>query len=156
MTVDPVMRLFPFESPPYRRLVREFRQRIFEEYVDAGSGGLIFTFVWAFNDPEDRAFVDRATPLFSVRGGDVCFVELKASQAERLRRNATPLRLTEKRPERDIEGSRAFLLEADRTHQLNSAGSFFYPDRHLKIDNTALEPDVVARQIAAYFSLVPG
>ena len=30
---------------------------------------------------------------------------------------------------------------------------FFYPDRHLKIDNTALEPDAVARQIAAHFSL---
>src|SRR6188508_1133674 len=26
MTVDPVIRLFPFESPAYRRLVQEFRR----------------------------------------------------------------------------------------------------------------------------------
>jgi hypothetical protein len=37
---------------------------------------------------------------------------------------------------------------------LNSRESFFYPERHLKIDNSTLEPDVVARQIVAYFSLV--
>lgn len=38
---------------------------------------------------------------------------------------------------------------------MNSQESFFYPERHLKIDNTTLEPNVVARQIAAYFSLAP-
>ena len=38
---------------------------------------------------------------------------------------------------------------------MNSRESFFYPERHLKIDNTTMEADVVAREIAAYFSLVP-
>jgi hypothetical protein len=28
MTLDPVMRLFPFDSPAFRRLVTGFRQRI--------------------------------------------------------------------------------------------------------------------------------
>ena len=37
MTVDPVVRLFPFESPAYRRLVTEFRRRVFEEYVATDS-----------------------------------------------------------------------------------------------------------------------
>jgi hypothetical protein len=36
---------------------------------------------------------------------------------------------------------------------MNTRGAFFYPDRHLKIDNTALEPDEVARQIAEHFAL---
>jgi len=154
MTVDPVMRLFPFDSPAYRRLVAEFRQRIFEEYAATDSKGLIFTFVWAFDDPHDRAFVDSTVKTFTDGGGSVCFVELEATQAERLRRNETPLRLAEKRPQRDIDGSRAFLLNADRRYQLNSRESFFYSDRHLKIDNTALSPEVVARQIAAHFSLM--
>ena len=153
MTVDPVIRLFPFESPAYRRLVQEFRQRIFEEYVETDSRGLIFTFVWVLDDPEDRAFVDRTTRLFTARGGDVCFVELEATQVERLRRNETPLRLAEKWPQRNIEGSRAFLLDADKTYQTNTRGSFFYPERHLRIDNTDLEPDAVARHIAGHFSL---
>lgn len=156
MTVDPVIRLFPFDSAPYRRLVAEFRRRIFEEYAASDSKGLIFTFVWALDDPEDRAFVDSTTKLFTSRGGHVCFVELEATQAERLRRNETPLRMAEKWPQRDVEGSRAFLLNADQTYQMNSREAFVYPWRHMKIDNTALEPDVVARQIAAHFSLVPG
>jgi hypothetical protein len=156
MTVDPVIRLFPFDSAPYRRLVAEFRRRIFEEYVEHGSGGLIFTFVWALDDPEDRAFIDGVAALFTSRGGDVCFVELEATQSERLRRNATPLRMAEKRPQRNVEGSRAFLLEADQKYQLNSRGSFFYPERHLKIETTALEPDEVARRIAAHYSLAQG
>jgi hypothetical protein len=155
MSADPVIRLFPFESAPYRRLVTEFRRRIFEEYAAHGSGGLIFTFVWAFNYPEDRAFVDSTAELFTSRGGQVCFVELEATQSERLRRNATPLRIAEKWPQRNVAGSRANLLDADQKYEMNTRGSFFYPDRHLKIDNTMLEPDVVARKIAAHFSLAP-
>ena len=156
MTVDPVIRLFPFDSAPYRRLVTEFRRRIFEEYAVSGSKGLIFTFVWVLDDPQDHAFIDATTELFTSRGGSVCFVELEATQAERLRRNETPLRIAEKWPQRNVEGSRAFLLNADQTYQMNSRAPFFYPERHLKIDNTTMEPDVVAREVAAYFSLVPG
>ena len=153
LTVDPVMKLFPFDSAPYRRLVPEFRRRIFEEYAEHGSGGLIFTFVWALDEPEDRAFIDRTAELFISRGGNVYFAELEATPAERVRRNATPLRIAEKWAPRDVEGSQAFLLSADQKYQLNTSGSFFYPDRHLKIENTSLEPDEVARRIAAHFSL---
>ena len=153
MTVDPVMKLFPFDSAPYRRLVAEFRRRIFEEYVASGGSGLIFTFVWALDDPGDLAFIDRTAELFTSRGGEVVFAELEATQAERLRRNATPLRMAEKWPQRNVEGSRAFLLDADQRYQLNTRAAFFYPERHLKIENTNLEPGEVARQIAAHFSL---
>jgi hypothetical protein len=104
-------------------------------------------------DPQDRAFVEGAVQTFSSRGGRVCFVELEATQAERLRRNETPLRLSEKRPQRDVAGSRAFLLEADNIYEMNSRGPFAYADRYLRIDNTDLEPEVVARRIAAHFSL---
>jgi hypothetical protein len=50
---------------------------------------------------------------------------------------------------------RAFLLNAGQTYQMNSRESFFYPERHLEIDNTTMEPGVVAPEIVAYFSLVP-
>ncbi len=101
MTVDPVIRLFPFGSPAYGRLVGEFRQRVFEEFSATDASGLIFTFVWALNDEQDFGFVQRTMRTFTDRGADVWFVELEASQAERLRRNETPLRLSEKRPQRD-------------------------------------------------------
>jgi hypothetical protein len=154
LTVDPLLRLFRFESPEYRRLVREFRRRIFEEFAATGEPGLIFTFVWVLDDPGDRAFVEETMATFARHGADTCFVELEATQVERLRRNDTPLRLAEKQPQRDTVGSRAFLLEADRQYQLNSRGSFFYPERHLKIDNTELEPSVVAERIVQHFNFI--
>jgi hypothetical protein len=92
----------------------------------------------ALDDPRDREFVDNTMQIFAERGSRVCFVELEATQAERLRRNQTPL---------------AFLLDADRKYRMNSTDAFFCLDRHVKIDNTALEPDAVARQIAARFAL---
>ena len=151
MTVDPLIRLFPLDSPPYRRLVQEFRQRVFEEFAVSGERGLIFTFVWALDDGQDRAFVERAMSTFATHGADTFFVELEATQAERLKRNETPLRMAEKRPQRDAAGSRAFLLEADRRYRLNTKGSFFYPERHLKIDNTGLAPEIVAARIVERF-----
>jgi hypothetical protein len=153
MSVDPIVRIFPFGSPAYGRLIGEFRRRVFEEFSASDQPGLIFTFVWALDDDQDRQFVDRTMRIFTDKGADVCLVELEASQEERLRRNETPLRRSEKRFQRDIEGSRAFLLDADRRHQLNTSGPFFYPDQHFKIDNTTLAPDVIARRIVEHFGL---
>jgi DNA polymerase III delta prime subunit len=139
MSVDPVMRLFPFESPAYSRLVGEFRRRVFEEFSASDERGLIFTFVWAVDDEQDRRFV-----------------EATRRQEVRLWRNETPLRLAEKRSQRDIVGTRAFLLEADRRYRLNSADDFPYPDRHLKIDNTDLTPEAVASRIVKRVGLPVG
>jgi hypothetical protein len=105
MSVDPIVRLFPFNSPAYGRLVSEFRMRIFEEFAASDQRGLIFTFVWALDDDQDRRFVEQATKTFTDRNANVWFVELEAPQTERLRRNATPLRLSEKRPQRDVDRS---------------------------------------------------
>ena len=153
MSVDPIVRLFPFNSPAYVRLIGEFRQRVFEEFAASDEAGLIFTFVWALDDEQDRRFVNRTMKTFADKGADVWFVELEASQEERLRRNETPLRLSQKLLQRDTEGSRAFLLDADRRYELNTRGQFFYPERYLKIDNTHVDPEVVARQIADCFGL---
>jgi len=70
-----------------------------------------------------------------------------------LRRNVTPLRLAEKAPKRDLEHSRALLLEHDTKYRFNSNGDFLYPDRHIKIENTHLEPTQVAEQIIAAFGI---
>ena len=75
--------------------------------------GLIVTFVWALDDDSDRRFVERRMKTFNDRGGRVVFAELEATQEERLRRNATPLRVSTKLPQQDVEGSRRFLIEAD-------------------------------------------
>lgn len=153
MTVDPVLQFFPFGSPSFSKLVGELRRCIFEELAASDLPGLIFTYVWALDEPRDKTHVDGLARIFADRGSQVCYVELEATQAERLMRNETSLRLAEKKPKRDLESSRRHLLDADRRYQLNSHGDFPYPDHHLKIDNTYLAPEEVARRLAAHFSL---
>src|SRR5690349_21515688 len=84
-TIDLVLRFFPFGTPPFHRLVGEFRRRIFEEVAASELPGLVFTYVWAFNDPRDDATVEEYATIFRSRGADVFFVELETSQEERLR-----------------------------------------------------------------------
>lgn len=152
MTIDVVIRFFPFGSPPFGRLNTEFRKRIFEEVAASDLPGLIFTYVWALDHPGDKEHVDRLCDIFRQRDAEICFVELEASQEERLRRNETELRLAEKRPKRDLEFSRRNLLELDEQYRLNTGGGeFYYPERYLRIDNTHLPPGEVARRIVEAF-----
>jgi hypothetical protein len=153
MTVDAIVPFFPFGSPGFRGLVAEFRRRIFEEVAASNLPGLIFTYVWALDDPADKDHMDRLAKIFADRGSRVCYVELEATQAERLRRNETPLRLAEKKPKRDLEKSRAHLLDADQRYQLNTRDGFFYPAQHLRIENTHLTAQDVAQRIADHFQL---
>lgn len=84
------------------------------------------------------------------------YVELQASQAVRLERNVTPLRLQEKPSKRDIEWSRNDLIQRDQHFRLHTQeGEFFYPDRHLKVHNDELSADQVADQIAAWIRTFP-
>lgn len=151
-TIDLALRFFPYGSPPFRRLVDEFRRRIFEEVAASDLPGLIFTYVWAFDQPDDAAVVESYAGIFRSRGARVVFVELETTQAERLRRNETAFRLEEKPSKRDIEQSRRRLLEADSQYRLNSGGALDGPD-YLRIDNTELPASVVAEQVIAHFAL---
>lgn len=154
MTIDLVLRFFPWGHPSFHRLVHEFRARMFEEVAASDLPGLVFTYVWALDQEGDRAFVDRLCETFAARGAEVCFVELEAARDERLRRNETELRLAEKPSKRDVDASRRRLLEADAQYRLNTgAGEFPYPDRWLRIDNTHLSPEEVARRVIERFDL---
>ena len=106
-TIDLVLPYFPFGSPPFSRLVGEFRRRIFEEVAASDLPGIVFTYVWAFDDPTEEEAVERWAEIFRSRGGRVVFVELEATGEERLRRNETELRLREKPFKRDVARSRA-------------------------------------------------
>lgn len=156
LTIDLALRFFDFGTPAFHRLVREFRRRIFEEVAASDLPGLIFTYVWALDDPRDRAYVDEVLAIFAPVGAAVHFVELAATQAERLRRNETPVRLAEKPPKRDVVRSRAHLLEADATSRLNTdvgGGGFPFPDRHLRLETTDMTADAAAERIVAALGL---
>ncbi|MFC7104112.1 hypothetical protein ACFQQB_28955 [Nonomuraea rubra] len=153
LAIEPVLRFFEFGSEPYVRLVGEFRRRVFEEVAASDLAGLIFTFVWAFDVPEDEAELERYAAPFRNREGRVFYLELSASQEVRLERNKGELRLAEKPSKRDLDWSRQNLLEMDAKYQLNSNGAFKDRADYLQIDNTELSAAAVAQLAINHFGL---
>lgn len=152
-TIDLALRFFPYGSPPFQRIVGEFRRRIFEEVAASALPGLIFTYVWAFDHVSDDAAVAEVAAIFSARGGRVVYVELACALDERLRRNETEFRLVEKPFKRDLAQSRQQLLEAETKYQLNSRGKYDGRADYLRLDNTTLTADEVAGRIIEHFGL---
>ena len=152
-TIELVLRFFPFGSPPFNRLVREFRRRILQEVAESDLPGLIFTYVWAFDDPSEAATVREFAEIFEKKGSRVLFVELEATLEERLRRNATEFRLAEKPSKRDVEASKQRLLHNSTTYKLNSTDEFRGRTDYLRIDNTNLSALDAAALTVRHFGL---
>ena len=150
MSIEPVLDVFPWGSPSFVRLTSELRRRVIEEALVANLPGLIFTYVWAFDDPADREYVDWLTEPVRSAGERLDFVELYADQTTRLAREGTALRLQHKRSKRDKEATRRRLLEDDAAHRLSTSGDFIYPDQHLRLDNSQLTPAEAANRIAQH------
>jgi hypothetical protein len=153
MAIDPVLRFFDFGTPPFQRLVDGFRTSVFEEVAASDLPGLIFTFVWAFDHEEDHEAVRRYAAPFTARGSQVSYVELEATQEERLRRNQSDFRLAEKPTKRDLAASRRNLLELDAGYRLNTKGEFDDRLDYLRINNTDITAADAAAQIIAHFGL---
>jgi len=153
LAIEPVLRFFPFGSPPFGRLVDRFRRDLVEEVAASDLPGLIFTYVWAFDLPEDQRAIDQFAEPFRRRGGRVLFLELEAAQEERLQRNRGASRLAEKPSKRDVVLSQRNLLDLDRRHRLSSEGRFDDRADYLRIDNTDLAPALVATTAISHFSI---
>lgn len=151
MTIDLVMNFFEFGDPHFHQLINEFRRQIFEAVAASDLKGLIFTYVWAFDDESDKNFIDKSCRIFYEKGADVYFVELEADFDERLKRNETEFRLAQKTSKRDIEKSKTNLLDMQEKYRMNSNEDFFYPENYLKINNTNLSPEAAARKIVERF-----
>jgi hypothetical protein len=153
LSIEPVLRFFEFGTPPFWRLVEQFRNAILSEVANSELPGLIFTFVWAFNlGASEEAAVERYAAPFRARGGRVLFLELEASLEERLRRNKTESRLTQKPSMRDTVKSERRLLELEGQYTFNTTGERDGPD-WLRIDNTRRSAENVAELAIEHFGL---
>lgn len=153
MTIDLVSHFFDFGTKEGKRLVSLFRQEIFEEVSKSSLDGMIFTYVWALDMQEDWDYVNRVSQLFESRGGTVYFVELEADLEERLERNKTPNRLEHKPKKRDIEWSENDLKRTMEKHRLNSIEGEIKYSNYIKINNTNLSAEEVAKIIKGKFQL---
>ena len=154
MTIEPVIELIG----AYNGAVTErLRQVVFEEFVKTDNEGLIFTFIWAFDEPHDTEYVRWLTKLYSDAGAQVDYVELLCPQDVRLLRNRTENRLKEKASKRDVELSEMRMLSSESRHRCNSEPGEvaeklgIAPERYLRIDNTNLSPETVAEMIVEHF-----
>ena len=147
-------RIFGFGTPAQRAFNSWFRGKAFalatEYQVD-----LIFTYVAAFDVPEEIAYLKSLETQFVNSGGHFYFVELSADLDTRLLRNETPHRMERKASKRDTKWSRENLLSDTERYRLNTLENEILFENHLKIDNTHLSPDEVADMVIRHFQLTP-
>ena len=155
ITLDMVTPLFPFGTPECRQLgTRTCERSIIAHAAQSSLPGLIFTYNWALDFDPDREFIDELRELVAANGGNTYYVELEADFDERLRRNRTPQRQQCKNYG-DVDALETTLRQWQREYKLNSQNDFFYPQQHVKINNTRLSPDCVAAQVASAFGWHP-
>lgn len=152
MTIDLVWEFFDFGTPQFERLVPTFRQMLVAEAAASDLSGLIFTFVWAFNEENDKHFLDGLRDSVTEHGGRTYYAELETGIEERLLRNRTENRLKHKK-KRDFEKTEGFMVSAQARYKMNSDGDFPYPEQHVKISNTHLSASEAAERIVEAFGL---
>ncbi|HDR7794386.1 TPA: AAA family ATPase [Bacillus luti] len=153
MTIDLVSPIFDYSTKEAQRLVKLFRNEMFEEVSKSDLYGMIFTYVWAFDMQSDWDYIHHITGIFESKGGTVYFVELEAELDERLERNKSPHRLEHKPKKRDIEWSEKNLKETMQNHRLNSLYGEIEKEEYIKINNTHLSAQEVAIMIKEKFQL---
>ena len=145
-------RIFGFATPAQKEPNEDIRQKVFSLAVKHNVD-MIFTYVCAFDEPEEREYLTELKDLFEQSGGQFYFVELSADIETRLARNETPHRMERKASKRDVTWSRANLLDGAAKYRLNSAEGETWFENHLKIDNSHLEPDQVADLVIEKYHL---
>ncbi|MFF2091341.1 shikimate kinase [Paenibacillus sp. NPDC058174] len=153
MTIELVSPYFNYGSPQGNRLVGLFREEIFQEVAKSDLAGLIFTYVWGFDLPGDWEYIRHVSEIFESQGGTVYYVELEADLQERLVRNKSPHRLEHKPTKRNLARSEQDLIHTMENHRLNSHEGEIQKEHYLRINNTEIGPEEVARRIKEHFKL---
>lgn len=147
-------RIFGFGTPAQREFNGAIRETAFALAVKHDVD-LIFTYVCAFDEEEDVAYLRNLEAQFAESGGQFYFVELSASLETRLMRNETPHRMERKPSKRNTEWSRKDILRTAERYKLNTDEGETLFLHHLKIDNTYLSPDETADRVIEAFQLEP-
>ncbi len=153
LSIEPVLRFFPFGSDSFMRLVDSFRRNLMTEVAKSDLPGVIFTFAWSFSHDEDAMFMSEVCKIFEAVDASISFVELRADLDARLLRNKTERRLSEKPSKRNVNESERLLLENEDKYQMNSNGSIPLDYRHIVIDNTQRSAEDVANEVVNLLSI---
>lgn len=152
MSIEPILEIFGgFNGAAIYR----FREAVFEEFAKTDQYGLIFTYIWAFDQPSDRAYIEHVRDIFERLhpGTEFFYVELIAPFETRLARNRTQNRLDNKPSKRDAAFSEARMREEEERYRCVSREGEFPFRPYLRLDNSALSPEEAASRIREEFSL---
>ena len=154
MSIELALKLFDFGTPEFRTLNATVRNTVFEQFAKADLPGLIFTYMIDFDDPGEFAYLNQIISQFAKQGAACHVVELCADFDVRIERNKSENRLAQKESKRNVERSEAEMRNTQAAHRLNSREGEILPfDSYLKIDNTNLSPDEVAKAIKQHFGI---
>lgn len=150
MTIEPVIALFGTYNG---KVVTEIRETIFREFAASDQPGMIFTYMWAFDQQADWDYIEHVRQIFSPYGTEFYYVELIAPQEIRLIRNATANRIVNKPSKEDVEASNDRLKKEDAKYRLVSREGEIPFDNYLRIDNSHLSAAETAKMIRDTFRL---
>ena len=150
MMIEPVIEIFGSFNG---QVTLQLREVIFREFANSDNYGMIFTYLWAFDMQSDWDYIAHVADIFKEQGAEIYYAELVAPQEIRLQRNETPNRLAHKASKRDLAQSRERVLRDDARYRCESLPGELPFENYIKIDNSHLEPDVVAAMIKERFQL---
>ena len=153
MTIEIVSELFENMPEERGRLTALFREEIFRAYAPSGEKGMIFTFMWAFDQQSDWDYVQHVEDIFVSQGAEVYYVELCADYELRIARNRTENRLLHKPSKRDIQRSEERFKRLEKKYRLNSLPGEVNKEHYIRIDNSNLSPRQAADMICEAFGL---
>ncbi len=152
-SIEMLLDVFDYGTPPFRTLNAEVRRRVVEEAAAAGTD-LVFTFVMGMDEEDEADYLER---LVAPYDGHIAVVELVADLDTRLVRNRTERRLAEKKSKRDVEWSDNNVRELEADYRMTSSPGTDAPGErllarwpHLVVDNTDLSADETAERILAW------
>jgi len=154
MTIDPIAEVFGQRCGSAERRVEEV---VCDEFAKTDLFGMIYTIAKSLSgESSDWSHLEYIAGIFKRNGAEIYFVELVATLEVRLQRNGTENRLRNKPCKRDVEGTSVRLIELDKTSRLVSYDGEVPFDNYMKIDNTNISPDAVAKMIVDRFSFYVG
>ena len=148
MTIEPVLDIFNDFNVD---VILKLRYLIFEEFAKTQNYGMIYTCMWAYDCQEDWDIMNKILSIFE--GAEIYCVELTAPLDIRLQRNTTENRLKNKASKRDIAVSNQRLIRDTENHRFVSRDGEVPIENFMRIDNSNLDADVVARMIKEKFDL---
>ena len=150
MTIEPVIEVFGAYN---HSVVNQIRDVFFREFAASDNDGMIFTYMWAFDQQSDWDYIEHVKSIFAPYGTAFYYVELIAPQEVRLERNATENRLQHKPSKRNLDFSSYLITHGDEKYRCESLEGEIPFDNYLRLDNTSLTAEEAAQKIRDHFSL---